>query len=64
MTDAMGGKILAVVTADPGLVAGGGAPVFLGRDEDQCEKIATSLSRILDAMVHYLENGTYIIVAH
>ena len=56
-------KILAVVTSDMRVVAGG-APIFLGTDEQDCEQIAGSLSRILDAMAHSLENGTYIIVRH
>jgi hypothetical protein len=54
--------ILAVVTADMRVVAGG-APIFLGRDENECEQMAGSLSRIMDAMAHSLENGTYIIVS-
>lgn len=54
--------ILAVVTGDMGVVAGG-APIFLGRDETECEQMANSLSRIMDAMAHSLENGTYIIVS-
>lgn len=56
-------KILAVVTSDMRVVAGG-APIFLGTDEQDCEQIAGSLSRILDAMTHSLKNGTYIIVRH
>jgi len=55
--------ILAVVTRDPSAVTGG-APIFIGRDEKQCESIARSLSRIMDAMAHYLDNDTYIIVSH
>ncbi|MCL6477534.1 MAG: hypothetical protein K6T65_03885 [Peptococcaceae bacterium] len=63
MTKPETNKILAVVTADMGAVAGG-APIFLGRDDQDCQRIARSLSRILDAMAHSLENGTYIIVSH
>ncbi|MCL6609926.1 MAG: hypothetical protein K6T66_00140 [Peptococcaceae bacterium] len=55
-------RILAVVTGDMGLAAGG-APIFLGRGERECEQMAESLSRILDSMAHHLENGTYIIVS-
>lgn len=55
--------ILAVVTADISRVAGG-APIFIGKNQEECEEIARSLSRILDAMAHYLENNTYIIVSH
>lgn len=56
-------KILAIVTPDMSMVAGG-APIFLGSSEEECEQIARSLSRILDAMAHQLENNTYIIVSH
>lgn len=56
-------KILAVVTLDMDRVAGG-APIFYAANEDEREKTARYLARILDAMVHDLENGTYIIVAH
>lgn len=63
MTGNKGRKILAVVTSDPSAVSGG-APIFIGRDDKQCESMARSLSRIMDAMAHYLENDTYIIVSH
>ncbi|MFZ5591075.1 MAG: capping complex subunit for YIEGIA [Bacillota bacterium] len=56
-------KILAVVTSDMQSVAGG-APIFYAPDPASRDKLARSLSRILDAMVHDLENGTYIVVAH
>ncbi len=55
--------ILAVVTLDMKMVAGG-APIFYATDEESREKTAGYLSRILDATVHDLENGTYIIVSH
>jgi len=45
-------------------VGGGGAPIFGAGDEEKQEKIARYLSKILDATVHDLENGTYIIVRH
>lgn len=56
-------KILAVITTNITLVAGG-APIFQGSDEQECENIARSLSRILDAMTHSLGDGVYIIVSH
>ncbi|MFZ5632689.1 MAG: capping complex subunit for YIEGIA [Bacillota bacterium] len=52
-----------MITADMQTVAGG-APIFLGRDDQDCQRLARSLSNILNAMAHSLENGTYIIVAH
>lgn len=54
--------ILAVVTVD-GHTASGGSPIFLCRDDRECQQVAGTLSRILDAMAHSLENGTYIIVS-
>jgi len=55
--------ILAVVTMDPCTVTGG-APIFIGRDEKECANMARTLSRIMDAMAHCLDNNTYIIVSH
>ncbi|MCL6638614.1 MAG: hypothetical protein K6T80_02895 [Firmicutes bacterium] len=57
------GTILAVVTLHLDRVSGG-APIFLAGGEEEQEKIARYLGKILDAMVHDLENGTYIIVRH
>lgn len=59
----LSGIVLAVVTLNMDQV-GGGAPIFFARNEDEQEKIARYLSKILDAMVHDLENGTYIVVRH
>lgn len=42
----------------------GGTPVFLTADEEEQQKIATTLSRILKAGVHDLENGLLILVKH
>ena len=55
--------IMAVITIESGLVAGG-APVFMARDHAEQEKIALYLSRVLDGMVHDLGNGVLIIVNH
>lgn len=63
MSEMLSGIILAVVTLNMDKV-GGGAPVFFARDEEEQEKTARFLSKILDAMVHDLENGTYIVVRH
>ncbi|HEY8414883.1 MAG TPA: hypothetical protein VIK99_03825 [Thermaerobacter sp.] len=58
-------SILAIVTTDRERVAAGaGAPVFHARDEDEAQQTAFLLSRILDAMVHDLENGVLILVRH
>ncbi len=63
MEDSAGGKILAVVSIKKDRVSGG-APIFFASNEEEQEKVASYLSRILDAMVHDLENGTYILVKH
>lgn len=55
--------IMAVITIEPGLVAGG-APVFMARDRAEQEEIALYLSRVLNGMVHDLGNGVLIIVNH
>lgn len=56
--------ILAVITRDAGLVQGGGAPVFIVRDQTEQDRVATYLARITEGVVHDLENGLYILVKH
>ncbi len=58
-----GKRILAVVTLNMERVAGG-APIFFAQNEEERERIALYIAKTLDAMVHDLENGTYIIVRH
>ncbi|MCG0274702.1 MAG: hypothetical protein L5655_00875 [Thermosediminibacteraceae bacterium] len=55
--------ILAVVTLD-GKQPASGVPVFYAKDEEERNKIALHLAKILSGMVHDLENGSYIIVRH
>lgn len=57
------GTILAIVTLQMSTV-GEGSPVFLARDEEEQQKVANYLARILDANVHDLENGSLILVKH
>jgi len=57
------GIILAIVTLDINKV-GDGTPVFLAGDEEEQQKVAANLARILDANVHDLENGSLILVRH
>lgn len=57
-------SILAVVTLNRELVGGGGAPVFLARDQQELDRISTYLSRITGGVTHDLENGVYILVRH
>ncbi len=65
METALTKYILAVITIDPSLVAGGGAPpIFYVSDVEEQEKVATYLARITEGVVHDLENGVYIVVKH
>lgn len=59
----MSETILAVIALNRENVSGG-APIFFARDEAEQEKIAGHIGNILDASVHDLENGTYIVVKH
>lgn len=56
--------ILAIVTQDMEVVNGGGCPVFLAANQQEQEKIALYISRILGGVVHDLENGVYFICKH
>ena len=56
--------ILAIVTRDKELVQGGGAPIFYAKNEKQQDKIATTLGRITEGVVHELDNGVKILVKH
>ncbi len=55
--------VLAVIVQEPQLVSGG-APVFNASSQEEQERIALYLSRILNGMVHDLGNGVFIIVNH
>jgi len=57
-------KIVAVVTLNPDTVRPGGVPVFVAGTPEEREKISLYLSRVMDVMVHDLENGTYVLVRH
>ena len=63
MGEREGSRILAAVTLNREQVAGG-APIFFARSEEERERIASYIAKTLNAMVHDLENGTYIIVRH
>jgi hypothetical protein len=58
----MSGKILAVVTTKKEMV-GGGAPIFV-TGKEQLQRTAFILEKVLDAMVHELNEDTMIIVRH
>jgi hypothetical protein len=55
--------ILAVVTGDAQSAAGG-APIFVVPDSGERLRVAMLIAKILTAMVHDLENGTYLVVRH
>jgi len=63
LSEQTAGTILAIVTLQMTTV-GGGAPIFFARDEEEQQKVANYLSRILDANAHDLENGSLILVKH
>lgn len=56
--------ILAVVTLNNEKIAGGGAPVFIAGHQDELQRTAFLLEKILDGIAHDLENGCMIIVRH
>lgn len=56
-------KIIAVVSMNPDHISGG-VPIFLTNDEEDREKLALSLEKILDASAHDLINGSIILVDH
>jgi hypothetical protein len=56
--------ILAIIALERDLVEGGGSPVFYAKDKEEQEKMATTLSRITEGVVHELENGLKILVKH
>ena len=57
------GKIAAVVTTNRESV-GGGAHIFVEDSSANAENTAFLLEKILDASVHDLKNGTFILVDH
>lgn len=56
-------KILAIATTKRNLVAGG-APIFVAENEKELHEKAFLLEKILDAMVHQLDQETLIVVKH
>ncbi len=56
--------ILAVIALERDKVDAGGTIVFYAKDKEEQEKMATTLSRITEGVVHELENGLKILVKH
>ncbi|MEJ8544888.1 capping complex subunit for YIEGIA [Brevibacillus borstelensis] len=59
----MAGNIMAIVTTKKEQVAGG-APIFAVEDKEKMQQTAFTLEKILNAMVHELNEDTLIIVSH
>ncbi len=64
MQTALAKVILAIITLDRESVKSGGAPIFYAENVEQQEKIATTLSRITEGVIHELDNGVKILVKH
>ena len=56
--------ILAVITMDREKVSAGGAPIFFASDKEEQEKVAVTLARVTEGVIHDLENGVFILVKH
>lgn len=58
--------ILAIIIneQDREKVVAGGTPLFITRDDEESQRVALQLSRILKGMCHQLDTGVYIIVKH
>ncbi|MBS4030732.1 MAG: hypothetical protein KGZ63_04840 [Clostridiales bacterium] len=54
--------IMAAVTCEERKIHG--VPVFYARDEEEQERMAVMLSRVMEAVAHDMGNGVYIIVKH
>lgn len=58
-----GPVVTAVVTLRKDHI-GGGVPIFPVENEEERERVALLLAKILRGVVHDLENGAYVIVRH
>ncbi len=56
--------ILAIITSEPDKVSGGGTPVFISRNIEEQDNIATILARVTEGVIHDLGNGVYILIKH
>lgn len=64
MADAPTPVMFAIVTTKREAVSGGMAPIFIAEDDQERERIAMWLSRITNAVVHDLHNGTLILTVN
>lgn len=56
-------EIVAIITIKPELLQGGGAPVFIVKDQKELQKISMTLEKIMDASAHEVDTDTLVIVA-
>lgn len=62
MADAPMPNMFAIVTCNPdGVTYGGAAPVFVAPNEIERDRVAMWMSRMTNAIVHDLHNGTVIL---
>ncbi|MFY0543039.1 capping complex subunit for YIEGIA [Brevibacillus sp. H7] len=59
----MESKILAVITTQKDRIAGG-APIFVVENQEQLQQTAFTLEKVLDAMVHEVNEQTLVVVRH
>jgi hypothetical protein len=64
LADAPTPVMFAIVTTRRDAVHGGMAPVFYCEDEQERDRIALWLTRITNAIVHDLHNGTLILTVN
>ncbi|SMC07575.1 hypothetical protein SAMN00768000_3453 [Sulfobacillus thermosulfidooxidans DSM 9293] len=64
MADAPTPVMFAIVTTKKDSVTGGMAPIFIAEDDQERERIAMWLTRITNAIVHDLHNGTLILTVN
>jgi len=57
-------EVVYIIADDRNKVVAGGAPILIAPEPRERERLALYLSRILNAMVHDLENGVLILVRH
>ncbi len=64
MADSPAPTMFAIVTTNKEAVVGGMAPVFVACNDVERDRIAMWLSRITNAIVHDLHNGTVILTVN
>lgn len=56
-------QIMAVITLQKDKI-GGGAPIFVVDNPEELQKVAFTLEKILDGMIHEITSQTLVIVQH